>query len=62
MTFCQKRQTKINATSISNVFVACTSHVVVVVVVVVVVFPTLTVFTIESHHRNENVIKIIKLD
>ena len=61
MTFCQKRQTKINATSISNVFVACTSHVV-VVVVVVVVFPTLTVFTIESHHRNENVIKIIKLD
>ena len=26
MTFYQKHQTKINATSISNVFVACTSH------------------------------------
>ena len=59
MTFYQKRQTKLNATSISNEFVACTSH---VVVVVVVVFPTIGAFTIESHHRNENVIKIIKLD
>ena len=60
-TFYQKRQTKIYATSISNVFVKCASHVV-VVVVVVFFFSTLGAFTIESHHRNENVIKIIKLD
>ena len=55
MTFYQKRQTKINATSISNVFVPCVSH-------FSFFFFTLGAFTIESHPRNENVIKIIILD
>ena len=49
----QERQTKINTTLISNVFAPCASH-----------FFLLGAFTIESHqvHRNENSIKIIKLD
>ena len=40
MTFYQKRQTKINATSISNVFVPCASH-------------FFSFFCIEDRHSNK---------